>query len=145
MRALGKGHQIEPAEPDGAVRDPRAPARQEPDQRPAGQGLARAALADQPQHLALAKLEGDLVDRAQRAAGCGELDGQILDPKDRPAHSRTPSFSPSPSARKLKPSARNTIASPGKVVIHQAVVMKFWPSAIITPHSAVGGWTPRPR
>ena len=91
------------------------------------------------------KLEGDLVDRAQRAAGCGELDGQILDPKDRPAHSRTPSFSPSPSARKLKPSARNTIASPGKVVIHQAVVMKFWPSAIITPHSAVGGWTPRPR
>ena len=37
------------------------------------------------------------------------------------------------------------MASPGKVVIHQAVKMKFCPSAIITPHSAVGGCTPRPR
>ena len=37
------------------------------------------------------------------------------------------------------------MASPGKSVIHQAVVMKAWPSATITPHSAIGGCTPRPR
>lgn len=33
----------------------------------------------------------------------------------------------------------------GNSVIHQAVVMKLWPSATMTPHSATGGWTPRPR
>ena len=40
---------------------------------------------------------------------------------------------------------RRRSRAPGNSVIHQAVVMKFWPSATITPHSAVGGCTPRPR
>ena len=50
---------------------------------------------------------------------------------------------PSPSRLKLVPVS--TMARPGKIDIHQAVVMKFLPSAISTPHSAVGGCAPRPR
>ena len=41
--------------------------------------------------------------------------------------------------------AKVTMARPGKVQIHQAVVIKACPSATIVPHSAVGGCTPRPR
>ena len=39
----------------------------------------------------------------------------------------------------------STIAIPGKIEIHQAVPMKFLPSEISVPHSAVGGCAPRPR
>jgi hypothetical protein len=50
-----------------------------------------------------------------------------------------------PSPTRLKPSPVTTIARPGKIEIHQPVVMKFLPSAISTPHSAAGGRAPRPR
>ena len=56
---------------------------------------------------------------------------------------RSRSARPSPS--RLKPSPVTTMATPGNTEIHQAVVMKFLPSAISTPHSAAGGWAPRPR
>ena len=37
------------------------------------------------------------------------------------------------------------VARPGKITTQGAVRMKFRPSAIITPHSGVGGCTPRPK
>ena len=50
-----------------------------------------------------------------------------------------------PSPSRLKPRPVTTIAMPGKIEIHQAVDMKFLPSAMSTPHSAAGGCAPRPR
>ena len=45
---------------------------------------------------------------------------------------------------KLKASTTVKIARPGNVPTHQS--LKFCvPSATIAPHSAVGGWAPRPR
>ena len=60
-------------------------------------------------------------------------------------HRRGRSRSARPSPSRLKPSPVTTMAMPGKTEIHQAVLMKFLPSAIRTPHSAAGGWAPRPR
>ena len=147
---LVERRQLDAVEADRAGDHAGIAAGQQVHQRPAGHGLARAALAYQPKHLAFVQSEGDVVNRAHNAGGRRELDRQAVDLEQRQAttragHSRMPSFSPSPSASRLKPSARSTMAHPGKAVIHHAVVMKFWPSEIITPHSAVGGCTPRPR
>ena len=50
-----------------------------------------------------------------------------------------------PVAEHAEAEGEETMERPGNSVIHQAVVMKLWPSATMTPHSAIGGWTPRPR
>ena len=48
-------------------------------------------------------------------------------------------------AHKAKAVPVTTSASPGSVLIHQASKRKSLPSAIMAPHSGVGGDTPRPR
>ena len=136
---LGEPGDVVAVEADGAAADAQALAGQEADDSAAGERLARAALAHEPQDLAFAEGERDAVHGAQRARRRHDLDRQVLDLENVSHYSLTPSFSPRPSARRLKPRARQTMARPGKVVIHQAVKMKFCPSAIITPHSAVGG------
>src|SRR4051812_19120523 len=103
--------------------------------RPARHGLAGAALADQAHDLSLAHREGDAIDRADDAATRAEFDRKILDFQERHGQSFAPRISANPSARKLNPTARNTMARPGKSEIHQAWAMKLLPSAIMMPHS----------
>src|SRR5687767_14124952 len=50
-----------------------------------------------------------------------------------------------PSPSRLNETTVRTMASPGKVEIHQAVIMASRPSLTIEPHDGVGGWTPNPR
>ena len=138
-------HKVDTVDDGRASNNAGTTARQEANECPAGHGFARAALAHQTQHFALFELERQAIHCPDCTLRGLEIDGQVFELQQRRAHSRIPSFSPRPSASRLKPSARRTIAHPGKAVIHHAVVMKFWPSEIITPHSAVGGWTPSPR
>jgi len=65
-----------------AAADPAGPLQQADDGRP-GQRLARAALAHHAQHLARCDAETYPVQRPQGAAAAGELDGQVLDIKQR--------------------------------------------------------------
>src|SRR3546814_6118536 len=92
---------------------------QESDHSRAGQRLAGAGLADHAQHLALADLKGDAVDRNQGAAPAGDLDAQVLDLEQRP-HQRSFGFraSRSQSPNRLTASTRMASAAPGKMVIH---------------------------
>ena len=115
--------------------------------------LARPGLADEAQHLPRTELEIDAVDRDERAARRLEARRQPADGEQRIGgilnggrdHRFTRKSSASPSPNRLKPSPVTTIATPGKIEIHQAVVMKFLPSAMSTPHSAAGGCAPSPR
>src|SRR6185369_15490703 len=119
-------------------RAPHLPGGQKVQHGAAGYGLAGTALADQPHDLALVDREGDAVDRAHGAGAGAELDGEILDIEQRHGQSFVPRSSAKPSASRLKPTARMMMARPGKKEIHQAWAMKFLPSAIMIPHSAVG-------
>src|SRR5690606_24773088 len=49
------------------------------------------------------------------------------------------------SPSRVKAMTRMVIASPGMAAICGALKMKLRPSLVMMPHSAVGGWTPRPR
>ena len=60
-----------------------------------------------------------------------------------PPRAGRPSDSPSPSSP--APTPNRTTTSPGRVAIHQALSSVLWPSAMIDPSSAFGGWAPRPR
>ena len=142
FRCLGK---IAAVERHRARGDRQLGRRHQPHQRPTGQALARAAFADEAKDLALAEVEGHGVDQRARTILAGEDDAEVADGEQRLAHSRTPRRSPRPSPVREKPKASVTMESPGNSVIHQAVVMKLCPSATITPHSAIGGCTPRPR
>ncbi len=125
------------------------------DHRAQGHALARTGFADQAEDLAGPDLEVDAVDRAHRAGtrrkGRGEpldreRDAGVFARRERAAAHRCGlKRSATPSPTRLKPSPVTTMARPGKIEIHQPVVMKFLPSAISTPHSAAGGCAPRPR
>ena len=52
---------------------------QQADDGRAGERLARAGLADHAQDLAGRDVEGDVVERAQRAAAAGKFDDEVLD------------------------------------------------------------------
>ena len=111
---------------------------------PQADGFAGAAFTDQPQYLAPADREADPIDGVHGAMAGGEGDGEVAD-LEQGGHFFTASKSASPSPVRLKPMPASTMATPGKSEIHGAVVKKFLPSAISTPHSAVGGCAPRPR
>src|SRR5439155_17794997 len=65
-----------PTKPDMACRDP--PGRiEQPRDRKTGDGLARAALADEAEHLALAERQRDTTHRLDRSAPCRESDVQV--------------------------------------------------------------------
>ena len=66
-----------PIEPDLAGSDA-ARWFQQPDDRHAGERLARARFAHDAQHLAASDGEGDVVHRDQRPAAGRELDPQVL-------------------------------------------------------------------
>ncbi len=136
--------EIAAGEEDRAALDPEARRRQEADDGAAEQALAGAALADEAEDLAAREVEGDPVDQDARLVVEMRAHGQLANGEGR-GHSSIPSRSARPSPSRLKLKASSTMARPGKSVIHQAVVMKAWPSATMTPHSASGGCTPRPR
>ncbi len=105
------------------------------------QALARTGFADDAEYLAGIDVEAEVLHWHDVA----DTHGEIANREKRRAHVRRRSRIAMPSPSRLKPMPVNTMARPGKIDIHQAVVMKFLPSAISTPHSAVGGCAPRPR
>src|SRR5207244_6062672 len=87
-----------PAKPDMACRDP--PGRiEQPRDRKTGDGLARAALADKAEHLALAERQRNATYRLDKPTPCREGDVQVAQCQQRLGHvrmrgsriSRTPS------------------------------------------------------
>src|SRR5690606_7728923 len=110
----------------------------------AEQALARPALAHQSKDLAPRQGQRDAFEQGALLLMVPEGDREAGDLQMR-AHSCTPRRSASASPVSENPKASVTIARPGKSVIHQAWVMKPCASATMTPHSATGGCTPRPR
>src|ERR1700731_4121624 len=135
--ALGQCQQVGPL-PDNATTDRRA-ARQQTEDGAQDQALAGAGFANQSHHLAGDHAEVDTIHRPDRS----EPDGELLHRQQVHVSRRSRVANPSPA--RLNPIPANTMATPGKIDIHHAVVMKFLPSAISTPHSAVGGCAPSPR
>ena len=119
----------------------------EPHQRAQRDALAASRFADETEHLALRDVQIDAVDGARQAARRlkGRRQPANLECQPSLAHRFVLNSSATPSPSRLKPRPVMTMAMPGNTEIHHAVVMKFLPSAISTPHSAVGGWAPRPR
>ena len=122
---------------------PQARRRQQTHQPATSHGLARTAFAHQTEDFTFGQVEGHPVHQGHIAPGVVGDHTQVLHLQK--THERSPSTCATPSANRLKPMANVTMASPGKVQIHQAVVINAWPSATMVPHSAVGGCTPRPR
>src|SRR5262249_10584000 len=140
-------HEVEPTENRSACRDP-CRWRQETEQRVRGHGLARAALPDDADRLALADRKSYGFQRAYHTLARPELHRQILDRQERDlAHVllRGSIRSRSPSPTRLKQNTVSISANPGKRDIHHSPdTMKAAPSATMMPHSGVGGRTPRP-
>src|SRR4029077_15250833 len=112
--------------------------------------LAAAALTRHAEDLCGLDVVVDAVDDGREAPRRRESDSQALDLQQSGQRSSPPhevwgsKKSRRLSPRKLNASTTVKIASPGKVPIHHH--WKYWvPSATIDPHSAVGGWAPRPR
>ena len=105
------------------------------------QALARTGFAHDAEYLAGVDVEAELLHGHDVA----DTHGEIANRQNWRAHVRRRSRIAMPSPSRLKPMPVSTMARPGKIDIHQAVVMKFLPSAISTPHSAVGGCAPSPR
>ncbi|RMP13595.1 hypothetical protein ALQ29_05619 [Pseudomonas marginalis pv. marginalis] len=135
--------QVLPGQPYSTALHPQVGRWQQAHKTATGHGLARAALTHQAKDFALGQIERHAVDQGHLAPGIVGDHAEIAHLQH--AHERSPSTCATPSASKLKPMAKVTMASPGKVQIHHAVVIKACPSATIVPHSAVGGCTPRPR
>ncbi|KWV86814.1 hypothetical protein PFLmoz3_03551 [Pseudomonas fluorescens] len=108
-----------------------------------GHGLAGTALAHQAKDFTFGQVEGHPIHQGDLTPGVVGDHTEVAHLQQ--AHERSPNTCATPSANRLKPMAKVTTARPGKVQIHQAVVIKACPSATIVPHSAVGGCTPRPR
>src|SRR5690606_2226713 len=117
-------------------------------QRAAGDGLARPAFTDDAEDFSRLHVER----YPFHGGDCPEGDVETLDPQQGllpclralEVTSRRCSC-PRPSSRKAKPTPSDTSARPGKRHIHHACCTKAGPSAIMTPHSALGGWAPMPR
>src|SRR5438876_1110956 len=94
---------------------------EQPDDRGAGERLARARFAHDAEHFARRDRERDAVDRDERPATRGKLDLEVLYFEDgRPAHLNFGlSASRSQSPSRLTESTRVTSAAPGKTTIHQ--------------------------
>ena len=110
--------------------------------------LAGSGLPDEAENLSLPHIEIDTVDGAKPTARRLEGDLEVAHAKQRcrrDYHRFTSRRSARPSPVRLNPSPHTTTARPGKKHIHGACVKKFFPSATITPHSAVGGCAPSPR
>ncbi len=142
---LVQRQQVLPGQVHGAALDTEPGGRQQAHQAPAGQGLARTAFPDQAEDFPFHQVEGQAIDQGQRGRAIMGQHTQVADLQHRRAHVRSPMASATPSASRLKPMARVTMAMPGKVQIHQALVIRLCPSATMVPHSAVGGCTPSPR
>ncbi len=142
---LVQRQQVLPGQPHGGTLDTQSGRRQQAHQRSTGQSLARTAFTHQAEDLALRQIEGQAIDQGQWGWAVVGQYTQVLDLQHRRTHVRAPMASATPSASRLKPMARVTMAIPGKVQIHQALVIRLCPSATMVPHSAVGGWTPSPR
>ena len=126
----------------------RVPEHGEPDRR-----LARPRLADEPEHLAGRDPERDLVDDVL-VVSVVQLDAEIDDlervrasalirrppPRSIPIAARA-----SPSPIRLVPIVSSPIAITGSSTGHGWSISPFWFSLIISPQSAAGGWSPKPR
>ena len=139
-------HEVAPEPGRDALDPPGRP--DQPHDRPQRHALPGARLADEPQHLAGARARGRC--RRRRSPRPAPWRSSPAGPGPRgsspaAAHRRARRRSAMPSPSRLRPRPVRTMAMPGKMEIHQPVVMKFLPSAISTPHSAVGGWAPSPR
>src|SRR5262249_15626291 len=143
----GHGNEIATAPVDTAAHASRLA--DQPHDGTQGDTLAGAGFAHQADHLAGRNVEIDIGRRDRKAVRGVEGGRQAAhDQSDISIcglrHRLTLSNSAIPSPARLKPRPVSTMAIPGKTEIHQAVLMKFLPSAICTPHSAAGGWAPRP-
>ena len=136
------GRDVDAVDLDRATGDPGG-AWEQADERAQRHRLPGPGLADKAERLAGLYVERNAVDRAQRTARERELDLQVAYAQEG-RHSGL-NRSASPSASSESPSAVITTAIPGTVESSQCVVRYVWPSAIIRPQSAVGGWIPSPR
>ncbi len=136
---LGKRHQVTPLPRDtsGGLRN----IWQQTENGAQRQAFARTGFADDAEYLAGSDIEADVL----HGRDVSDPHGEIANRQKWRAHVRRRSRLAMPSPSRLKLMPASTIARPGKMDIHQAVVMKFLPSAISTPHSAVGGCAPSPR
>src|SRR5262245_2668479 len=136
-------------------------------QQPCRRGFAAARLTDDPQGFSIADHKGDIVHRlhdgpipAQQTALDREMLGQVLDRQKRRAHratrtlllassrfvhSRTSMAWRSPSLIRLKHIDVMKIITPGKAATKGETQSACRKLLSISPHSALGGVTPRPR
>ena len=117
-------------------------------------GLAAAGLADQAEYLPSLNLDADLVDHV--VARAGELDPQVADLDRRGvrrcerAHAFALRSSPIaaraiPSVTRLVPTVSRPMAATGSSTPHGCTLIASRFSLIISPQSAVGGCSPKPR
>src|SRR5207244_12560426 len=95
-------------------------------------------------------VEADVAEGMDLAARRLEAHREMLDLKSRPAclarhHTRPVRRSRTPSPRRLKPTMVRARARPGQRSGQDERKIYWRASRIISPQSAVGGWTPRPR
>src|SRR5262249_55665097 len=112
-----------------------------------GERFAGAGFPDNPEHLAGHDVEGNIVDRDQRAASGGKLDPQIADAEERFRHrSFGLSASRSQSPRRLIASTRPASVAPGKMAIHHSPAKRnLLPMLIRVPSEGWVGGSPTPR
>src|SRR5947207_4546722 len=144
---LGQREEVAAVDADAAARDHRAAARV-PEQRETHGRLAGARLANKAEHFTRVDRERDVVDDVVAAAL--DLDAQMLDldgrahpsiaPRSMPAEARE-----SPSPIMLVPIVKSAIATTGMTTPHGWIVKACRFSLIISPQSALGGWSPKPR
>ena len=143
--------QVLAAEADAARLDARGVARQDAEDGAGQRGLAATGLADQPHDLARAGSTG----RRRRARArrpprwrrrrADRSTASRLIVWRPPRRMRGSSTSRKPSPSRLKPITTRKMARPGAAAYHQASGRNSRISAMVRPHSGVGGGAPSPR
>src|SRR5439155_4150244 len=158
----GQAEQVDPVENDAPALDPAGRGHEAHD-RERRHALAAARLAHEADDLAPLDVEVDAIDRLDQPVAGMEVRRQALDVEEPAAAgptvraevlddgrvrahrlSRGSSASRRPSPSRLKPSTVSDSAIPGAKMRYAAVKIWSLASPIMRPHSAVGGWAPRP-
>src|SRR5438034_3273611 len=141
---LAHAQEVAALEEDSAARDARR-GRQGLEDRVAERGLARPGLAREPERLPGRHLEAHVAQDAQRSLLGLELHRECADVEHRRWHHVAPRRSRRPSPKRLKATMVKASAVPGASSGHGERNTYWRASRIMSPQSAAGGCTPRPR
>ncbi len=121
QRLASEGQQVGLADPEDAARLDPAGGRHQPEEGEAGEGLARARLADQGQELTGSEGEGHAVHREDPAVRTRKTHPEVLD-QQLPRHAGRLRRSPlSASPTRFTASTATTMARPGAMLVSGAV------------------------